>query len=43
MGIAEMEDDVNQQVEDALNTIVELTKESGNLKELRNSIHEKSE
>jgi len=32
---------VNQQVEDALNMIVKLTNESGNLKELRNSIHEK--
>jgi hypothetical protein len=36
-----MADDVNQQVEDALNKIVKLTNESGNLKELRNSIHEK--
>ena len=32
---------MNQQVEDALNTIVKLTNESGNLKELRKSIHEK--
>ena len=37
-----MADDVNQQVEDALNTIVKVTNESGNLKkELRNSIHER--
>jgi len=36
-----MADDVNQLVEDAMNTIVKLTNESGNLKELRNSIHEK--
>jgi conjugal transfer/entry exclusion protein len=34
--------DVDQQVEDALNTIVKLTNKSGNLKkELRNLIHEK--
>ena len=32
---------MDQQVEDALNTIVKFTNESGNLKELRNSIHEK--
>ena len=32
---------MDQQVEDALNTIVKLTNESGNLKELRNSIHDK--
>ena len=37
-----MADDVNQQVEDALNMIVKLTNESGNLKkDLRKSIHEK--
>jgi len=37
-----MADDVSQQVEDALNMIVKLTNESGNLKkDLRNSIHEK--
>jgi hypothetical protein len=36
-----MADDVNQQVEDALNTIVKLMNESGNMKKgLRNSIHE---
>ena len=32
---------MNHQVEDALNTIAKLTNESGNLKEFRNSIHEK--
>ena len=36
-----MAEDVSQQVEDALNSIVKLTNESGNLKkELRKSIHE---
>jgi hypothetical protein len=37
-----MVDDVNQQVEGALNEIVKLMNESGNLKEeFRKSIHEK--
>ena len=36
-----MEGDVDQQVDHALNTIVKLTNESGNLKELRYSIREK--
>jgi hypothetical protein len=36
-----MVDDVNQQIEDALNAIVKLTDQSGNLKkELKKSIHE---
>jgi hypothetical protein len=35
-----MAEDVTQQVEDALNTIVKLTNESGNLRELRKLIHE---
>jgi hypothetical protein len=36
-----MAEDVAEQVEDALNSIVKLTNESGNLKkELRKSIHE---
>ena len=36
-----MAGNVDQQVEDALNTIVKLTNKSGNLKkELRNLIHE---
>ena len=36
-----MADDVNQDIEEALNTIVNLTDQSGNLtKELKKSIHE---
>jgi predicted RNase H-like nuclease (RuvC/YqgF family) len=35
-----MAEDVTQQAEDALNTIVKLTNESGNLKELSKLIHE---
>jgi regulator of replication initiation timing len=36
-----MADDVNQQIDDALNNIVKLTDQSGNLKrELKNEIHE---
>ena len=36
-----MADDVNQGIEDALNTIVKLTDQSGDLKkELKKSIHE---
>jgi hypothetical protein len=35
-----MADDVNQQIEDALNAIVKTTDQSGNMKELKKSIHE---
>ena len=38
---AKMADDVSQQIENALNMIVNFTDKSGNLKkELKNSIHE---
>jgi hypothetical protein len=41
MDVTKMAEDVALQVEDALNSIVKLTNESGNLKkELRKSIHE---